>query len=246
MKEKEQKIKSSMMQMFGHISQGIGFHFVMRVQRQKERQDGEIHCQPFPSRPNHIGWGYFLQNDYSLTKNPWGVRPWRFATFCIGAATKDLKSPCGPSVNGYVPILPKGLNCLAVPENKQNLMKSFDQNFQLQLDSLHWIYLLIFSALNIPPVSVENAISKPQQFRHDIQTGMKEPIEEYQPDDMIWHLKRDNSLKSVSILKLRQDHWRSTTVTITYCEFHYPLCYFGIMLSFERYHAVVNRGDNPL
>jgi len=39
-----------------------------------------------------------------------------------------------------------------------------------------------------PPVLVESSITKAQQFGNDVQTGMKHPVEKYQPKKMIRHL----------------------------------------------------------
>ena len=41
-----------------------------------------------------------------------------------------------------------------------------------------------------PPITVERAISKAQDFRHDVEAGVEEPIEEQQPDDVVWHLRK--------------------------------------------------------
>jgi len=49
-------------------------------------------------------------------------------------------------------------------------------------------YANVLNVLYRPPVFVESAIAEAQQFRDDIEAGMEHPIEEYQPQEVIWHL----------------------------------------------------------
>lgn len=48
--------------------------------------------------------------------------------------------------------------------------------------NIHLISAILTERVNLPPVSVEDTVTKAQQFSNNIEARMEEPIEEYEPN----------------------------------------------------------------
>jgi len=47
---------------------------------------------------------------------------------------------------------------------------------------------ILLSLVYRPPVFIEDSVTKAQQLSDDVEAGVEQPVEEYQPDKMIRHL----------------------------------------------------------